>query len=179
MQQDHGYLCKVKRSADTCRMGGEMPIGQWAERQLCQNQLPLVISESVCWVIGLKRSYFPVGELLFTSLVLRLFLQPHCSTRHQISVGAEQKVQNIYFVGWRRLLSSPRRLFDIIFCRCLIGVGIFAETLHCVCGLPVICVKWAATSNLSSYLSHVLPASLAAPLLSLSNTAARLCDAVR
>lgn len=39
-----------------------MPIGQWAERQLCQNQLPLVISECVCWVIGQKRSYFPVGE---------------------------------------------------------------------------------------------------------------------
>lgn len=159
-----------------------MPIGQWAERRLCQNQLPLVISECVSWVIGLKRGYFPVGELLFTSLVLRLFLQPHCSTRHQISVGAvlsEQKVQNIYFVRWRRLLSSPQRLFDIIFCRCLIGVGLFAETLHCVYGLPVICVKWAATSNLSSYLSHVLPVSLAALLLSLSNTAALLCDAVR
>lgn len=159
-----------------------MPIGQWAERQLCRNQLPLVISECVCWVIGLKRSYFPVGELLFTSLVLRLFLKPHFSMRHQISVVAvhsEQKVQNVYFVRWRRLLSSPRCLFDIIFCRCLIGVGIFAETLHCVCGLPVIGVKWATTSNLSSYLSSVLTVSLAAPLLSLSNTAAHLCDAVR
>lgn len=157
-----------------------MPIGQWAERRLCQNQLPLVISECVCWVIGLKRSYFPVGELLITSLVLRLFLQPHI--RHQISVGAvhrEQRVQNIYFVRWRRLLSSPQHLFDIIFRRCLIGVGLFAETLHCVCGLPVICVKWAVTSNLSWYLSHVLPVSLGARLLSLSNTAACLRDAVR
>lgn len=157
-----------------------MPIGQWAERRLRQNQLPLVISECVCWVIGLKRSYFPVGELLFTSLVVCAASLLYETS--DLSVGAvhsEQKVQNIYFVRWRRLLSSPGRLFDIIFCRCLIGVGLFAEALHCVCGLPVICVKWAATSNLSSYLSRVLPASLAAPLLSLSNTAARLCDAAR